>query len=99
MDDAVGAGMVDLPTTTPILKKIFGTGDYFVRGAGGDLCLPGAIEYQALHADVQETFEMAPARLAAAERIGIQLRKRPGTDELTFQTHPLAIPRTSPHVT
>ncbi|MBV9419385.1 MAG: hypothetical protein JO348_06395, partial [Alphaproteobacteria bacterium] len=45
LHDPVWASMVDLPTTTPILTKIFGTSDYFVRGAGGDLCLPGAIEY------------------------------------------------------
>ena len=99
LHDPVWASMIDLPTTTPILKKIFGTDDYYVRGAGGDLCLPGAIEYQALHADVQGMFDMPPARLAAAERIGIQLRKRPGTDELTFQTQQLIIQRTSPHVT
>src|SRR5271156_4857111 len=45
------ASMIDLPTTTPILSKIFGTEKYWVVGAGGDLCLPGAIEYQALHVD------------------------------------------------
>jgi len=99
LHDPVWAGMVDLPTTTPILKKIFGTDDYYVRGAGGDLCLPGAIEYQALHADVQETFQMPPARLKAAERIGIELRRREGSDELTYQTQQLVIERTSPHVT
>ena len=41
--------MIDLPTTTPILKHLFGTDDYAVGGAGGDLSLPGAIEYQHLH--------------------------------------------------
>jgi len=99
LHDPVWASMVDLPTTTPILKKIFGTNDYHVRGAGGDLCLPGAIEYQALHSDVLETFKMPPARLRAAERLGIELRKKEGSDELTFQTQQLIIERTSPHVT
>jgi hypothetical protein len=95
----VWAAMIDLPTTTPLLTRIFGGDDYHVRGAGGDLCLPGAIEYQALHADVKETFALPPKRLAAAERLGIELRRKPGSDELTFQTQQLIIERTPPHVT
>ncbi len=43
--------LIDLPTTTPILTAIFGSADYVVYGAGGDLALPGAIEYQGLHSD------------------------------------------------
>ena len=52
------ASMVDLPTTTPMLSALFGGDDYWVVGAGGDLCLPGAIEYQTLHSDARETFEL-----------------------------------------
>lgn len=43
--------LIDLPTTTPILTAIFGSPDYAVYGAGGDLALPGAMEYQGLHSD------------------------------------------------
>ena len=43
--------LIDLPTTTPILTEIFGSADYIVYGSGGDLALPGAIEYQGLHSD------------------------------------------------
>ena len=43
--------LIDLPTTAPILASIFGSEDYIVYGAGGDLALPGAIEYQGLHSD------------------------------------------------
>jgi len=43
--------LIDLATTTPILTSIFGSSDYLVYGAGGDLALPGAIEYQGLHSD------------------------------------------------
>jgi hypothetical protein len=43
--------LIDLPTTTPILTEIFGSADYVVYGAGGDIALPGAIEYQGLHSD------------------------------------------------
>ncbi len=43
--------LIDTPVTTPILTAIFGSSDYVVYGAGGDLALPGAIEYQGLHSD------------------------------------------------
>ena len=43
--------LIDLPATTPILSAIFGSADYVVYGSGGDLALPGAIEYQGLHSD------------------------------------------------
>jgi len=43
--------VIDMETTTPILSAIFGSPNYIVGGGGGDLALPGAIEYQGLHAD------------------------------------------------
>ncbi len=43
--------VIDLATTTPILTAIFGSPNYIVGGGGGDLALPGAIEYQGLHSD------------------------------------------------
>jgi hypothetical protein len=43
--------VIDLPTTTPLLTEIFGSADYLVLGGGGDVALPGAIEYQGLHSD------------------------------------------------
>jgi hypothetical protein len=43
--------VIDTPATTPILKAIFGSENYIVGGGGGDLALPGAIEYQGLHSD------------------------------------------------
>lgn len=43
--------LLDMPTTTPILTAIFGSPAYVVCGSGGDLALPGAIEYQGLHSD------------------------------------------------
>ena len=44
--------LIDLPTVTPILTAIFGSTDYVVRAGSGDFCLPGATEYQPLHADI-----------------------------------------------
>ncbi len=43
--------VIDMDTTTPILTAIFSSPNYIVGGGGGDLALPGAIEYQGLHAD------------------------------------------------
>ena len=43
--------LIDMPTTTPILTAIFGSPNYIVYGAGGDMAFPGAIEYQGLHSD------------------------------------------------
>lgn len=68
------AAMVDLPATTPILAAIFGSMDYLVVGAGGDLCLPGAVEYQHLHADVAESNALSPERIDAARGLGIEVR-------------------------
>ena len=51
MHERAWASLIDMPTTTPILREIFGTSDYAVWGGGGDLSLPGAIEYQHLHTD------------------------------------------------
>ncbi len=44
--------LVDLPTVTPIITAIFESSDYMLRSASGDFCLPGAVEYQPLHADM-----------------------------------------------
>ena len=99
LHDPVWASMIDLPTTTPILKTIFGGDEYFLIGAGGDLCLPGAIEYQGLHADQRDTFRIDAARRAHAERMGIRLRTNPGSEELDAATSALIIERTPPMVT
>jgi ectoine hydroxylase-related dioxygenase (phytanoyl-CoA dioxygenase family) len=46
--------LVDVPAVTEILVGIFGSRDYMVRAASGDFCLPGAVEYQPLHADMRD---------------------------------------------
>ncbi len=43
--------LIDLETLTPILTEIFGSANYVVGGGGGDIAMPGAIEYQGLHSD------------------------------------------------
>jgi ectoine hydroxylase-related dioxygenase (phytanoyl-CoA dioxygenase family) len=43
--------LIDLPTTTPLLTQIFGSAEYCCLGGGGDVVMPGAVEYQPLHSD------------------------------------------------
>jgi len=97
--DADWAAIIDLPTTTPILKKIFGSADYLCWGGGGDVCLPGAIEYQHLHGDIREDHRLPEARLQQAESLGIELRTEDGSEELTLRTRRMIIERTPPLVT
>lgn len=77
LHEPVWAALIDLPATTPILTAIFGGDDYQLTGAGGDLCLPGAIEYQPLHSDFAPNWSLSEARIACARRHGLTL-----TDEL-----------------
>jgi ectoine hydroxylase-related dioxygenase (phytanoyl-CoA dioxygenase family) len=87
------ASLIDLPTTTPLLCRIFGTADYLVRGAGGDLCLPGAIEYQALHWDRSESYRVNAGRLAAAAALGVDVAlPRPGAADDEVAAHVAALP-------
>ena len=99
MHEPEWTAMIDLPTTTPILTEIFGGTDYYVRGGGGDVCLPGAIEYQHLHWDFREPLALPPSRLLQAERLGVELRKRAGSDALDLATEKLVVERTPPLVT
>jgi hypothetical protein len=98
LHEKVWASMIDLPTTTPLLKSFFGGDDYWVIGAGGDLCLPGAIEYQALHSDTRESYDLPRARREQARRAGVE--PRTGEDgELDNRTRQLIFERTPPRVT
>ena len=99
LHDPAWADVIDLPTTTPILRRIFGSDDYLVVGAGGDLCLPGAIEYQHLHYDARESHRITPGRLEQARQLGIELRTRDGSDALQTRTEGIIIERTPPAVT
>ena len=99
LHDPVWAAMVDLPTTTPILCKIFGSDDYSVIGAGGDLCLPGAVEYQALHSDIHENFEISAERLAQARKAGVNIGDTSDAAELNPRVRQQVIERTPPLVT
>ena len=113
MHDPAWASMIDLPTTTPILKAIFASDDYGVWGGGGDLSLPGAIEYQHLHTDGIDEQADGDGRLAAYRRQehsargsarGFPSQEEPSIEvehltDLPFRTQRLVMDRTSPGVT
>ena len=102
MHDPAWTSMIDLPTTTPILKEIFATDDYLVWGGGGDLSLPGAIEYQHLHTDgvdAQPTGDAAEARLAYFRRQGGDVDPEKSFADLDFRTQRLVMDRTPTGVT
>ncbi len=46
--------LLDVPAVTNIVTAIFGSPDYILRAASGDFCLPGAVDYQRLHADTRD---------------------------------------------
>ncbi len=46
--------LLDIPAVTQFVSAIFGSSDYMLRAASGDFCLPGAVDYQRLHADVRD---------------------------------------------
>lgn len=98
LHDLRWASMVDLPTTTPILKTLFGPGGYSVQGAGGDLCLPGAIEYQVLHTDFREDYEVTPARVAQAKGLGVEPRWQEN-GEMNPRSQQMVLVRTPPIIT
>ncbi len=99
LHDAAWTAQIDLPTTTPILREIFGASDYFVRGGGGDVCLPGAVEYQHLHWDFRDALQLPPARLQQAQALGIELRARDPSEELGLAAQRMVLERTPPFVT
>ena len=99
MHDSTWTSMIDLPTTTPILTGIFGSADYRVFGGGGDVCLPGAIEYQHLHADGSEPQVIPEGRAAQAKLLGVDVKEVADTSALDLHTQRLIMELTPPFVT
>ena len=46
--------LIDHEPLNAVVRALFQAEDYIVRSAGGDFCLPGAIDYQPLHSDMQD---------------------------------------------
>eukprot|EP01048_Picozoa_sp_COSAG05_P010651 COSAG05_NODE_952_length_6466_cov_3.122350_9_plen_242_part_00 len=45
------------PVMHEVLRAIYGSGEYFCNGFGGDFCLPGAVAFQPLHSDQDGGFK------------------------------------------
>lgn len=87
MHEPAWANIIDMPTTTPILEAIFGSSDYSVWGGGGDLSLPGAIEYQHLHTDGLDEQRDGQARLERVRQANcLELDALKTFDELDFKS-------------
>ena len=99
LHDHAWAEMVDLPTTTPLLTRLFGGPDYIVTGAGGDLCLPGAVEYQHLHMDLPPNFTTPEPRVKQAESQGIEIKRDEDSGEIEARTQRLICDQTPPIIT
>ncbi|MEQ8857411.1 MAG: phytanoyl-CoA dioxygenase family protein [Pseudomonadales bacterium] len=69
LHDPAWAALLELPDLAPLLAALFGADDFLVWGCGGDVCLPGAMEYQHLHSDFQEDFGLPAERLALARAV------------------------------
>jgi ectoine hydroxylase-related dioxygenase (phytanoyl-CoA dioxygenase family) len=46
--------LLEIRAVTDLVEAIFGSPDFILRSASGDFCLPGAVEYQRLHADTRD---------------------------------------------
>ena len=46
--------LLELEAVTNLVAALFESDDYVLRAASGDFCLPGALDYQPLHADVRD---------------------------------------------
>jgi ectoine hydroxylase-related dioxygenase (phytanoyl-CoA dioxygenase family) len=46
--------LLDIPVVTRLVTAMFGSPEYSLRSASGDFCLPGAVDYQPLHSDVND---------------------------------------------
>lgn len=87
MHEPAWTDIIDMSTTTPILCEIFGSSDYSVWGGGGDLSLPGAIEYQHLHTDGLDEQQDGQARLERVLKLNrLNLDQSKEFKELDFKS-------------
>ena len=49
MHEPAWRALIDLPTTQPILERMWGSPNFICAGGGGEVVLPGALEFQSLH--------------------------------------------------
>jgi len=84
--DSTWVELMDLPTTTPLLAKLLGSEDYLVLGCGGELSLPGAVEYQHLHRDDPDSVkQLSEGRLEQAKLLGLKPSPKLSTQKLIHE--------------
>ncbi|OYU51602.1 MAG: hypothetical protein CFE27_10860 [Alphaproteobacteria bacterium PA1] len=57
--------LLEIAVVDELVTAIFGSGDYSLRAASGDFCLPGAIGYQPLHSDVGDWTSASKSRFSS----------------------------------
>ena len=57
--------MLETPVVDELVTAIFGSPHYALRAASGDFCLPGAVDYQPLHADVSDWVNSSMSRFSS----------------------------------
>lgn len=57
--------LLEIAVVDELVTAIFGSGDYSLRAASGDFCLPGAIGYQPLHSDVGDWTSATKSRFSS----------------------------------
>ena len=55
--------LIDPPAVLATLEAIYGTPDFYCAGYGGDFVLPGCVEYQHLHMDIDDYLHDPTGRL------------------------------------
>lgn len=90
--------LIDLPKSTPILTALFGSKDYLVWGGGGDLSLPGAIEYQHLHTDGLDSLTNGEERLIYTREL-LDIGQNLTFSDLDFRTQKLVMEFSPPGIT
>ena len=98
MHNPAWTDLIDLPKSTPILTALFGSKDYLVWGGGGDLSLPGAVEYQHLHTDGLDSQTNGEERLIYA-REHFDISPTMTFSDLDFRTQKLVMEFVPPGIT
>ena len=89
LHDPVWAKLTNIPAVHTLIQEMYGSADWPIFGTGGDLCLPGAVEYQSLHRDGpifgDRRNSMTERRVAQANLMGIDTKGKP-LGELSLRT-------------
>jgi len=83
------AALLDLPVVSRILNALWHGREYACLGGGGDCCLPGCLEHQALHSDVGHDSGLLACSIAPYVAVNFLLE-----DQTPFNGPIRQVPRT-----